>query len=107
MEELLGVPGYKNSKDTEVFRFDIKDLVDSIMCLYDDNKSPRSKDAYKKVTSKSYKETQFVPPETTKYFAECRMQNEYPLLFGNVTHLLVLGKIPTSKAKILKFKATL
>ncbi len=106
MEELLGIPGYKNGENVEVLRFDIKDLFDLTMCLYDDNKSPRNKDAYKKVTSKSYKETKFVPPETTKYFAECKMKNEYPLLFGNVTHLLIPEKIPISKAKILKFTAT-
>lgn len=106
MEELLGIPGYKDGENIDIFRFDIKDLVDLDMCLYDDNKSPKRKEAYKKVTSKSYRETRFVPPETTKYFAECKIKNERPLLFGNVTHLLVLGKIPINKAKILKFTTT-
>jgi hypothetical protein len=107
LEELLGTPGYKTSNNAEIFQFNIKDLSDLTMCLYDDNKSPKNKDAYKKVNEKSYKETQFVPPETTKYFAECKMKNEYPLLFGNVTHLLVFGKIPINKAKILKFTSTI
>ena len=105
LEELLGVPGYKNVSGNEFFRFKITDLVDFDMCLYDDNKSPKKQDAYKKISINSYKETEFIPIETAKYFIQSKEKKEYPLLFGNITHLLVKGEIPIDKAKILTFES--
>lgn len=105
MEKLLGIPGYKNVKDIEVFCFDIKDLSDFDMCLYDDNKSPKKSDAYKKVTSSSYKEIQFVPIDTVRYFLECKKKNELPLIFGGICHLLIPDKIPIKNAEIIKFNS--
>ena len=105
LEELLGIPGYKNGQDVDIFRFNIKDLKDFDMCLYDDNKSPRKDEAYKKININNYKETQFVPVETVKYFIKSKEENEYPLLFGHVIHLLVNDAIPINKADIIKFEA--
>jgi hypothetical protein len=107
LEELLGLPGYKNGEDCEILQFNLTDFEDLDYCLYDDNKSPKRAEAYSKVSPASYRETQFVPPETAKYFAECKEKGEYPLLFGNVTHLLVKGQVDISKAEVLKFKATI
>ena len=104
MEELLGIPGYKNSQDVEIFCFNIKDLSDYDMCLYDDNKSPKNKDAYKRVSPSSYKETEFVPIDTVRYFLECKKKGELPLIFGGVVHLMVADKISINKADIIKFK---
>lgn len=104
LEELLGIPGYKNGINTQVFKFNIKDFQDMNFCLYDDNKNPKRSEAYKKVSIVSYKETEFIPSETVKYFAECKEKKEYPLIFGNVTHLLVKGKIDIGKAELIKFK---
>jgi len=104
LEELLGTPGYKNIKDIDVFRFNIKDLKNFDMCLYDDSKSPKNDEAYKKINPNTYKETQFIPNETTKYFIKSKDNQEYPLLFGYITHLLVKGKVPVSKADIINFE---
>lgn len=106
LARLLGLPGYKNGIDTEIFRFNISDLQDLDMCLYDDNKSPRKSDAYKKIRTNSYKETQFIPVNTTKYYASCKETNEYPLIFGHVLHLMVKGNIPIKLADIIKFEAS-
>ncbi len=106
LEELLGIPGYKNGENCEVLQFRLSDL-EGDYCLYDDNKSAKKNEAYRNTSPSSYKETQFVPPETVKYFAECKMKDELPLIFGNVPHLLFKGKIDISTAKILKFQATI
>lgn len=103
MEDLLGI---KNVRDVDIFRFDIKDLSDYDMCLYDDNKSPKNKDAYKKVSAYSYKETQFIPIDTVRYFLECKKKGESPLIFGGVIHLMVADEIPIDKAEIIKFKSS-
>ena len=97
LEDLLGI---KNDIP-KIFRFDIHDLKDFDMCLYDDNFSPRKSEAYKKVSDKSYKETLSVPAETVKYFAECKEKKEAPLIFGYVPHLLVRGNIPIKLAGII------
>lgn len=99
--ELLGLPG---DSDVEIFQFNINDLPNSKMCLYDDNKSPKNSESYKRVSAKSYRETRFVPPETVKYFAQSKEKDEHPLIFGNVSHLLVADKVSTDKAEIIKFK---
>lgn len=105
LEELLGIPGYKNGQDVDVFKFDIKDFKNFDMCLFDDNKSPKKEEAYKKVNINTYKETQFITPETVKYFVKSKENNEYPLLFGHVMHLLIKGNVPINKADIITFKA--
>jgi hypothetical protein len=107
LEELLGIPGYKQSEDVEIFRFDINDLEDFEMCLYDDNKSPRKADAYKKLNPKTYKETQFIPTATVKYFAKSKEDEEHPLIFAYVNHVMVKGNLPINKADIIKFKANI
>lgn len=107
LEELLGIPGYKNGEDVDIFRFNIKDLINFDMCLYDDNISPRKKEAYKKININKYKETKFIPIETAKYFIKSKENNEYPLLFGHVTHLLVKNKVPINKASTIHFKANI
>lgn len=104
LEQLLGVPGYKNIHDVDIFKFDIKDLKNMEMCLYDDNKSPRKDEAYKKININTYKETDFIPTATIKYFVKSKEKNEYPLLFGNVPHVLIKGSIPINKADIINFK---
>lgn len=107
MEELLGIPGYKNSIDVEIFKFNIKDIKNLDFVLYNDNKNPKKDDAYKKINVSSYEETSYVPLETAKYFIECKEKNEYPLIFGNVPHILVKGEVPIDNAEVLKFEATL
>ncbi len=101
LERLLGIRGHEDVSSIDVFQFKIKDLKDFNMCLYDDNKSPKKSEAYKKIDIKSYKETEFVPIETIKYFIKSKEENEYPLLFGNIIHLLVKGIMPIDKAKII------
>lgn len=103
LEELLGI--YKKEDDIEIFQFDIKDLKNFEMCLYDDNKSPRKNEAYKHITHKTYKETQFIPTKTVEYFAKSKENKEYPLLFAYVPHILIKGALPIDKANIIKFKA--
>jgi hypothetical protein len=107
LKELLGIPGYKNDENIEIFKFDIKIFENYDFCLYDDNKNPKKDDAYKEISIASYKEEKFIPTETVKYFAECKEENEYPLLFGNILHILVKGNIPISKAEIIKFENNL
>ncbi len=102
LEELIGLPGYEHSEECQVLQFNLNDFKDLEYCLYDDNKSPKKEEAYKKVSN--YEEIKFVPPETVKYFATCKEKNEHPLIFGNVPHILVKSKINISKAKILNFK---
>lgn len=103
LEELLEIPGYKNIKNVNIFRFDIKDLEDFDMCLYDDNKSPKKNEAYKKININNYKETKFIPTETAKYFIKSKENNEHPLLFAYITHLLVKGCIPINKADVISY----
>lgn len=105
LEELLGIPGYKKGKDVEVFKIKISDLDSKKFCLYDDEKSPKSEAAYSKRTETSYKETQFIPTKTAKYFVTSKEKKEYPLLFAYVKHVLYNGIIDISKAEIIKFTA--
>lgn len=102
LKELLGISN--NNENIEIFRFNIKHFKNLNMCLYDDNKSPKKDEAYKKVNIYSYKESEFIPAETAKYFAESKVKKEQPLIFGHVVHLLVNDKISIEKADILKFK---
>lgn len=102
LEKLLQIPGYKEVDDLEVFRFDIKDLKEKSMCLYDDDIGPKKDEAYSKITISSYKETQNIPIKTVKHFVDCKEKNKYPLLFGNIPHLLVKDEIDISKADIIK-----
>ncbi len=106
MEELLGIPGYKRGEDVEILKFNIKDFKDFDFCLYDDNKNPKKTGAYKKIKPGSYKEQEFVPTETAKYFAESKEKGELPLLFSNVNHILVKGNVPLEWAEVIQFKAT-
>jgi len=72
------------------------------MCLYDDDIGPKKDEAYSKITISSYKETQNIPIKTVKHFIDCKEKNEYPLLFGNILHLLVKDEVDISKADIIK-----
>lgn len=100
LKELLGI----SNKETDIFQFKISSLSNLDFCLYNDDKSPKNEEAYSKISASSYKETQFIPPKTVKYFAECKEKKELPLIFSNVKHLMVKGKIDTSKASIINYK---
>ncbi len=69
------------------------------MCLYLDG--VKGKDAYQPITVNKYKETEFIPSETVKYFASSKEKNFRPLLFGNVPHLLIKGSISIDLAEII------
>lgn len=93
LEKLLGVPGWNEVEDICVLRFSIDSFKDREMCIYDDNISPKKKEAYSKTSIKSYKEMKFIPDEMVKYYIKCKENKERPLLFGYVNHLMVKGKV--------------
>lgn len=93
LEKLLGVPGYKEVDDIVVWKFPIEALKDMEFYYYDDNISPKKKEAYSKVSVRSYKETEFVPDKTVEYYLEAKNNKERPLLFGYLRHILVKGKV--------------
>lgn len=103
LEELLGIDNHPTK--IEIFKFNIKKLEGMEMCLYDDRLSPKNQSAYKKVTTKSYRENKLIPTQTTKYFAESKEEKEQPLIFAYVTHLLVKGKMPIELAEVITFKS--
>lgn len=99
--QLLEIPGYDHNDKIEIFKFDINKLKDFDMCFYDD-KSSANQNSYSKV--KNYKESKFIPIETVKYFIKCKEKKEYPLIFGDILHILIKGKVPINLAKIEKFE---
>lgn len=103
LEELLGI----KTENAEIFRFKISDLSKLDFCLYDDDISPKKEEAYSQITISSYKETQFIPNKTVKYFIECKEKKENPLLFAYIKHLIVNSKIDILKADIIKWKSNI
>jgi hypothetical protein len=101
MEELLGM----HTDSIEVFKIKISELEGMKFCLFDEAKSPKSEEAYSKVSLASYRETQFVPFKTAKYLATCKEKKESPLLFAYTDHILCKGPIDISKTEVFRFIA--
>lgn len=99
LQGLLGIKGWKEAEDISYMRFDINDLP-STMCLYDDDA-----ESYKKISPKSYRESEFIPVSTARHFAECAEDNVYPLLFAGVKHVLVNEPIRISLADTFHYKS--
>lgn len=104
LASILGNKNYKYNDGVEIWQIPISNLKNTEFCYYDDNVSDKSKKAYKKIKLDNYKELDFVPTETVKYFVECVESNEDPLIFASVPHLLVKDKVSLANAKKLTFR---
>jgi hypothetical protein len=100
---LLGLKNNEYNIGKEILRFPISCLEGKKFCLYNDGKIDDSK-SYSKVTVKSYKELEFVPSETMKYFAECKDNDEDPLIFSDVVHILLKDELDISEADVVKYE---
>lgn len=107
LQKLLGVPGAEEVDELSALRFDIADLEklpDVELCIYDDDVSPKNQKAYSQISSKKYQELETIPAETVKYYADSAEKKERPLLFSNIPHLFVKGKVPLSLGEIISLK---
>lgn len=104
LASLLGNKNHEYNNNKEIVCIPIENLIDSEFCLYDDNFSHNSAKAYSKLSINKYKELEFVPTETVKYFADCVEKNEDPLMFAYVKHILVKDQVNIKNSKIIKFK---
>lgn len=100
---LLGLKYNDNNIGKEILRFPISCLRDKKFCLYNDGGVNDSK-SYSKVTINSYKELEFVPSETIKYFAECKDKDEDPLMFSDVVHILLNDELDISEAEVIEYE---
>ncbi len=101
---LLGLKNYEYDIGREILRFPISCLKNKKFCLYDDNKNFKKPEAYSNISIKSYKELEFVPSETIKYFAECKDKDEDPLIFSNIPHILLKDELNISEAEVIKYE---
>lgn len=103
LTNILGIKNHKYNENKEIICIPISKLKNKEFCYYDDNISEKSDKAYSNFKISSYKETEFIPDKTVKYFLDCLKQDEDPLAFAYIKHVLVKDSINIKGCKVIKF----
>jgi len=92
--ELIG----NETDPATIFKIPISKLKGMKMCLYDGDKS------YELITARKYKEGVEIPTATIKHYLDCKENDERPLVFEGVPHILVADEIDISGVETIKYR---
>ena len=96
----LEMLGLLDEDVSEILKFPITAL-DKNICLYQEVDGDEK---FEKVRQASYEEEITIPTETLEYFIECVKNEEDPLIFSGIPHILYKGTLDISKAKRIRYK---
>jgi hypothetical protein len=93
-----------DDNDITILKFPISSLKDKEFCLYQEVKN---KEEFTNCSIAKYKEEKNLPLETIQYFIKCVKNDEAPLIFSNIKHILLNGELDISEAEQIKYQPIL